>query len=449
MFTDSQPEVTLICSLPSCGARRRASAGQTSGVRCVECGSEMRVEEKEEEEPSGIVAAEKGIGDIPRQDPSFPLSLEVCFPHYLVAGCTTTFKCRVTNHSREAVRGVEVVFRCSTFEDTEKVEKIRRTLQPGRSREKKIEVQPLGAGQRVLHCILRSPTPLGVRQVEGEREVTVLERPESIRDLRIEFGHNAFLGNEGKIDFGQFRSVNDFIQCEFDKPFEAVDLEEFEPPTPEEISEDFTNGLGMEFRRIPAGGKAVWFARNPVTQGFWERVMGETLRDCFSRAEGPGRELVGLGESFPVYYVSHEEAETFCRRLNSMEKEARHLPAGYCYRLPTVFEWTCAAGVSLENDAELDQTAWHGGISGGVTHPVGELAANHHGLYDLRGNVFEWCQTTLNQEGADEAPVRGGSWYGSDLDRKCCRDGGDLNVKRSVRSSRIGFRVVLALCERG
>ena len=59
-----------------------------------------------------------------------------------------------------------------------------------------------------------------------------------------------------------------------------------------------------------------------------------------------------------------------------------------------------AAGAPVESDAELDKVAWHGGNSGGMANPVGELVANPYGLHDLRGNVYEWCQAAADQEAA-------------------------------------------------
>ncbi|HXP61012.1 MAG TPA: formylglycine-generating enzyme family protein, partial [Dongiaceae bacterium] len=104
--------------------------------------------------------------------------------------------------------------------------------------------------------------------------------------------------------------------------------------------------------------------------------------------------------SLPVENVSWVEATNFCARLTEKERQAGRLPAGYVYRLPTEAEWeyACRARTtsrfSYGDDTQYDKLgryAWCFRNGGGQTHPVGTKSPNRWGLYDMHGNVWEWC----------------------------------------------------------
>ena len=102
------------------------------------------------------------------------------------------------------------------------------------------------------------------------------------------------------------------------------------------------------------------------------------------------------GRTSPVEQVSWEDAVEFCRKLSALPEEKA---AGRIYRLPTEAEWeyACRAGTTTEfnygvDPKKLADYAWYGYNSGGTTHPVGQKKPNPWGLYDMHGNVFEWCQ---------------------------------------------------------
>jgi len=204
-------------------------------------------------------------------------------------------------------------------------------------------------------------------------------------------------------------------------------------------SRSFRNGLGQELVWI--GELNGWVAAHETTQAVYERITGTNP----SYFKDPNH---------PVDSVTWYQANAFCEALNVMERGLGNLPAGYRYRLPTDEEWSRFVG-----QQKLD-----GAVSSlferrSSTAPVGSLEPNEFGLFDVRGNVWEWVSdwyshTIVNrvrQEGATPTP----DWVGTD--RKVLRGGAwnrsaqyDLSVanRMAARPSAedrydVGFRVVL------
>ncbi len=246
-----------------------------------------------------------------------------------------------------------------------------------------------------------------------------------------------------------------------------------------------------ELRHQATLSKDYWLGKYEVTQGQWKAVMGTTLQDQANKAHsGKGRDWIGnIGDDYPMYWVNWNEASEFCRLLTEHERSAGCLPTGYKYTLPTEAQWeyACRAGTSealysgdivilgKRNAPALDVIAWYGGNSsdgyegmgqdtkdwkekqylGGFAGPreVGGKKPNGWGLYDMIGNMCEWCRDwyggypsnpvtdPLGASSGSYRVLRGGSWYDA---AKCCRPafrGRDVPTRRC---DFIGFRVALS-----
>ena len=185
-----------------------------------------------------------------------------------------------------------------------------------------------------------------------------------------------------------------------------------------------------------------------ITQAQWQAVMGTSVYQQQSKAGGSS--TYGTGNDYPMYYVSWEEAKEFCRRLSQQ--------TGKTYRLPTEAEWEYAArgGNKTQNTKyaggySLDYVGWYTNNSGGKTHAVGTKNANELGIYDMSGNVWEWCEDwygdyrsydTDNPTGPSSGSyrvLRGGSWCGN---AAYCRVSYRNYGSPGYRLNDNGFRVV-------
>jgi formylglycine-generating enzyme required for sulfatase activity len=186
-------------------------------------------------------------------------------------------------------------------------------------------------------------------------------------------------------------------------------------------------------------------SRYEITQAQWKTIMGTTVSQ--QRDKGiPDWKLAGEGDNHPMYYISWDEAQEFIARLNAV--------TGKNYRLPTEAEWEYAArggnrsqGYRYSGSNNIGEVAWYDSH----THSVGMKKANELGIYDMSGNVWEWCQDLYGAYSASSQQNPVGASNGSD---RVYRGGGwnDFNALCRVanrRSSgttarlRLGFRVVL------
>jgi formylglycine-generating enzyme required for sulfatase activity len=237
-----------------------------------------------------------------------------------------------------------------------------------------------------------------------------------------------------------------------------------------------TNSVGMKLVLIPKGtfmmgspieeegadddeeqhqvtiSKDYYLGVTEVTQGQYEKVMGTNPSHFQKR-------VIRKSDSsmYPVESVSWKDAVEFCKKLSELPEEKK---AGRVYRLPTEAEWeyACRAGSKTAysfgaDSRSLGDYAWFGGNSGQQTHPVGEKKANAWGLYDMHGNVWEWCSdwygvypkgSVSDPSGPSEGSgrvLRGGSWY---LGAADCRSAFRIRRGPSLRLNDGGFRVALS-----
>jgi len=246
------------------------------------------------------------------------------------------------------------------------------------------------------------------------------------------------------------------------------------PVTPTTDGDILTNSIGMKLKLIPAGEFIMGspsdeadhgFDEGPehkvrITKPFYMGVTEVTQVQWFSVMDTKpwaGQENIKQGDDYPAVYVSWDDAVDYCEKLSAKD--------GKTYRLPTEAEWeyACRGGTStsysfgsslgsLKDYAWFDKNAYDTGEK--YAHVVGGKKANAFGLYDMHGNVSEWCQdiwaeayssrsgTTsdpVSASGSEYRVLRGGSWaYFSRGLRSAVRSWSLPDVRNFVN----GFRVV-------
>ena len=190
-----------------------------------------------------------------------------------------------------------------------------------------------------------------------------------------------------------------------------------------------------------------YLGKYPVTQGLWKAVMGEENNPSNFK-----------GDNRPVERVSWNDVQDFLKKLNEL--------TGQSFRLPSEAEWDYAArggkqsqGHKYAGSPILKEVGWFSGNSYGETKPVGMKAPNELGLYDMSGNVWEWCEDWYSREYYDECKkqgtvnnplgpergghrvIRGGSWY---FDPQYCRVAARYFGDPTNRSDDVGFRLALS-----
>lgn len=222
-------------------------------------------------------------------------------------------------------------------------------------------------------------------------------------------------------------------------------------PQPEIYEEHLPGGVSFEMVKVEGGtfkrGKEQQVVTVPdfyigkylVTQSVWTVIMKENPSDF-------------KGENHPVENVSWDDIQVFIKNLYGL--------TGKKYRLSSEAEWEYAARGGIYNQGQryagsnnLKEVGWYRTNSNGQTHPVGLKMPNELGLYDMSGNVWEWCADHwhIDYEGApvDGSPwttggdeerrvVRGGSWYSNVFD---CRPSNRSWGITNVQSGDIGFRL--------
>jgi len=237
---------------------------------------------------------------------------------------------------------------------------------------------------------------------------------------------------------------------------------------------EISNSIGMKFRLLPTGeflmgtspskadryeeehlhreeiSQEFYLGKFEVTQAQWKSVMGTQPWE--------GEENVREGDDFPATFISYRDADEFCKKLSARE--------GKKYRLPSEAEWeyACRAGsqnaYSFGNDISiLEQYGWYDKnteeVGNEFAHQVGQRLANEFGLYDMHGNVWEWCRDLYDDDfrGDDAVQlvgpnddehrvIRGGSWSGFEFS---CRSATRAPAAIDARGNDLGFRVMRVL----
>ncbi len=237
-------------------------------------------------------------------------------------------------------------------------------------------------------------------------------------------------------------------------------------PSEDEIKLDLGSGVALELLRVPAGSFAMgehqvtlrefFIGKYAVTNSQWQAVMkAKGSANCDKKFQGDLQPVVG---------VSWHEARAFCAKVQQQ--------TGKAVRLPTEAEWEYAArggdrsnGYEYAGSNNLGEVGWYSDNSGSVTHPVGQKKANELGIYDMSGNVWEWCLDEWHDSYADKPEnlkkqgnqawgdlnvdendnrsrlLRGGSWNYSGRN---CRAASRNGFNARAQYNGIGFRLLLA-----
>ena len=182
-----------------------------------------------------------------------------------------------------------------------------------------------------------------------------------------------------------------------------------------------------------------YIGETEVTQALWKAVMGSNP-SYFK------------GDNLPVENVSWNDCQDFVRKLNNL--------TGKRFRLPTEAEWEFAARggnksrhTQYSGSSNIYEVAWYNGNSGSKTHPVKQKKANELGIYDMSGNVWEWCQDWYDKYSSNDqtnptGPLsgtgrvfRGGSWLDN---ARNCRSADRLYCPPYGRNYFLGLRFVLS-----
>lgn len=206
-----------------------------------------------------------------------------------------------------------------------------------------------------------------------------------------------------------------------------------------------------EDQRLVKITEEFWIGRTEVTQSQWKAVMG-TEPWSYNR-------YLPSSPNHPACYVSWTDAMDFCRKLTVLEHAAGSLEGDWEYTLPTEIQWeyACRAGTTTkywfgDDSTHLGRHEWvWSDENGKYGHPVATKSANPWGLYDMHGNLSEWCRDSYEQEELDPLDpvkrdvsklriIRGGSWGRLP---KNCRSATRSNGEPSYRGDYVvGFRVV-------
>ncbi len=225
----------------------------------------------------------------------------------------------------------------------------------------------------------------------------------------------------------------------------------------------FVNSLGMKFVPVPITGGPT--AGKKVLFSIWDTRVQDYAEYAHVKGITPETPGFAQGPTHPVVMVSWDDAKSFCAWLTAKERASGKIDPKDTYRLPSDHEWSCAVGIGrLEKAEESPESkkmkiekifpwgTWPPPIGCGNLHPmlqvddfqytssVGSFPPNEYGLYDMAGNVYQWCEDWYNAT-HDLRVIRGTSWgFGYGTFESSFRDGRQPHLKSDDGG---GFRCVL------
>ncbi len=191
--------------------------------------------------------------------------------------------------------------------------------------------------------------------------------------------------------------------------------------------------------------KGYYIGETEVTQALWKAVTGNSP----TKSGDQWSTTYGLGDNYPAYYISYEDVQSFITKLNSL--------TGAQFRMPTEAEWEFAAcggnkskGYVYSGSDTVGDVAWYNDNSGSKTHIVKTKAANELGIYDMSGNVWEWCSdwygsysssSVTDPTGPASGSLRVGRGSSWQTGAASCRPVYRGSYKPTVRNSILGVRL--------
>lgn len=220
---------------------------------------------------------------------------------------------------------------------------------------------------------------------------------------------------------------------------------------------DILENILSQMLLIPAGEVGL---RDDRTNENWTVTIQPFFLAKFQITQAIYKAVTGVspsefkGEALPVETVTWLEAILFCNKLSEIEQiepcytisknqeRVDFLPLANGYRLPTEAEWeyACKAGDPSIRYGDIDKIAWYKGNSENNPHPVGQKQANAWGIYDMLGNVWEWCSDIYDESVYGSYRIfRGGGWC--DLERGVLATNRRRSHPLKFKIDDLGFRI--------